>query len=56
MIFNDANFSETEFLRGFMKDSELGRFATARKEHYKMYKAGKRWLFAGIALLFLARE
>ncbi|GAB6092974.1 lectin-like domain-containing protein [Furfurilactobacillus curtus] len=35
-----------------MKESQLGRVNTAQKTHYKMYKAGKQWLFAGLTLLF----
>ncbi|AVL01111.1 hypothetical protein PI20285_08940 [Pediococcus inopinatus] len=31
---------------------KLLRSSVQQKEHYKMYKAGKSWLFAGITIIF----
>lgn len=34
-----------------MTENRLGRIPDTQKQHYKMYKAGKQWLFAGLTLL-----
>ncbi|GEL15135.1 KxYKxGKxW signal peptide domain-containing protein [Pediococcus cellicola] len=31
---------------------KLQRDTAQKKEHYKMYKAGKNWLLAGITIMF----